>query len=75
MIACPECGRPLEPFEITAQGYSWVHHPRCWHPETEETEGVEMTRESAIDLAENNLAAREEEVAEAAEILARLQTL
>lgn len=51
MIACPECGRPLEPFELTSGSNTWTHKPYCWHPDTEEVFGREMSVDKAIELA------------------------
>lgn len=47
VVACPECGRLLTPWEH--DGY--IIRPHCWHGEREEVVGKEMTLEKAITLA------------------------
>lgn len=75
MIACPECGRPLEPFEITSGGRTWTHHPNCWHPEIEEIYGKEMTVADAIELAEGTRDYLADQLAEYTELVQELKEM
>lgn len=73
MIACPECGRPLEPFELSSGDRTWLHKPHCWHPDTAEVYGVEMTLSRAIELARQGVEAADESLEHARGILAELE--
>lgn len=75
MIACPECGRPLEPFEIISGGHTWMHHPNCWHPEIEEIYGKEMTVGDAIELAEGTRDYLADQLAEYTELVQELKEM
>ena len=76
MIACPECGRPLEPFDLTSSDgeRTWVHQPWCWHPDVERVYGKEMTVEHAIELATWQHEEYMEQVEEMSGIIADLNT-
>lgn len=73
MLACPECGRPLEPIKLSDGKRSWMHTPHCWHPDQQETYGEEMPLEKAIQLAQWAVESLEDNLDEAKHVLQQLE--